>query len=754
MALPLLPGNSFNRNLGKEKFHKSQHFGFSNDTSMLLGEEKPGIGGEPLLGQKPKPKFSVFPKGVGSNAPSWVAFDKQVLSFEAYFEEGVPLSREETRRIRHCKIYFYLEDDTIQVVEPQIKNSCLPQGTIIRRHRIPLPSPNDDQFYTVDDFNINMDIVFYSRIFTIVNCDEFTHNFLRKLGFRLNPPGSIPPDSYSTIRRKMKENLKPLRPYERTDTLKQFLEHDREVLRFYCFWDDTLSMFGDCRDLILHYFLADDTIEIIEIIPPNAGRDTVPVFLHRGKLPKDAPTKMYKPGEITSRTVLNVFGPMGRGGRYILDNLKTGAVHQEFYKDCDLAVGVALNAWGRNIILCDCDEFTKNYYRTKYGIEDFAPIQYKAAPPQKTERKLPPYNGFGSEEDSLCSCLGLLPKPPQRDFKKFMEKDRNGLESNVLRFVAKLATDNPIDKERKFIISYFLCDDSVSVFEPPQRNSGIDGGKFLERCRVKKPGQELFKSELSEYFKAEDLFVGARVKFNDHNFILVDADEYVFNYMEKNANEFPMADIIAIISKLRSIAEPRPREIKQLFAANDPGNSTEMAYETFRNILVDISDKQLTEHQIMTIGRYYSVREKPEIDLNSLLALAHEQLKKKAFENFNKLCDAFKYNDREKTGSLSFRKTITICKAFKIPLEDDLLRAILHKYEENGDQVNYLKFTSGLNWRENPTPARQITPIKYDAQWSGENTSNVVKRVNFMRFLDDLFGLREYCEEHFEGLGH
>lgn len=47
---------------------------------MLLGEDKPGIGGEPLLGQKPKPKYSVFPKGIGSDAPSWVAFDKQVRS--------------------------------------------------------------------------------------------------------------------------------------------------------------------------------------------------------------------------------------------------------------------------------------------------------------------------------------------------------------------------------------------------------------------------------------------------------------------------------------------------------------------------------------------------------------------------------------------------------------------------------------------------------------------------------------------------
>jgi len=37
---------------------------------------------------------------------------------------------------------------------------------------------------------------------------------------------------------------------------------------------------------ILHYFLADDTLEIREVIPPNAGRDAVPVFLRRGRLPK------------------------------------------------------------------------------------------------------------------------------------------------------------------------------------------------------------------------------------------------------------------------------------------------------------------------------------------------------------------------------------------------------------------------------------------------------------------------------------
>ena len=45
-------------------------------------------------------------------------------------------------------------------------------------------------------------------------------------------------------------------------------------------------MFGDHHELVLHYYLADDTIEILEKVPPNSGRDGIPVFLIRAKLPK------------------------------------------------------------------------------------------------------------------------------------------------------------------------------------------------------------------------------------------------------------------------------------------------------------------------------------------------------------------------------------------------------------------------------------------------------------------------------------
>ncbi|KAK5607935.1 EF-hand domain-containing member C2, partial [Crenichthys baileyi] len=646
MALPFLPGNSPNVHIGKERFHKSQHFDLSSGLPMLVGLEKPGIGGERLVGQKITSKYSVYPKGDGSDLPSWIAFDKQALCFEAYFRETVPISELETHRIRKCKIYFYLEDDTIQVVEPKCKNSGIPQGTLIHRHRIPLPPPNDDQFYNVLHFNINQDMVLHSRTFTVTNCDSFTKNFLTKLGVRLNEPAMMPDDPYSKLRQQLEESMKPLRPYERRDTLKQFLDYDRKILRFYCFWDDTENMFGDPRELILHYYLADDTIEIFEVIPPDSGREHVPKFLCRSKVPKRSPVQMKLPGETTDRTVLNVVASKNQGQRFILDSLNTGAVSEEFYRDSDLTVGEEVNIWGRRVVITDCDEFTKEYYRSKYGIEDFTPVQCKVPPAPKPPNPVPPYNGFGSEEDSLSSCQGLFPKPPRKDFQKFMEKDRCGLNSNVLNFHAKMMTSDPVDKERVFIISFYLSDDSMSMFERPQRNSGVLGGKFLERRRVRKPGQKLFKSEPFEYFTAQDLYVGASVCVNGVNFQLLDADDYTLNYMEQHAEEFPRANTGNILSKLRSIPEGKQSEIRKFLSLSDPTNTGFIPYESFRGLMMGL-DCGLSEHEVLVLARCFSKCEQPEVDVGFMLAVAQDFLRKKHFEDFPHLVGIFMYHDRQ-----------------------------------------------------------------------------------------------------------
>lgn len=55
--------------------------------------------------------------------PAHVAFDKRVLLFEAYFKQTVHESPNEFYCIRPVKIYYYLEDDSISVVEPVVNNS-------------------------------------------------------------------------------------------------------------------------------------------------------------------------------------------------------------------------------------------------------------------------------------------------------------------------------------------------------------------------------------------------------------------------------------------------------------------------------------------------------------------------------------------------------------------------------------------------------------------------------------------------------
>lgn len=78
-----------------------------------------------------KSRCSSFPEGVGSGLPTWVAFDRQVLRFYGYFQEGVDEMRTEQYRIRRCTLFFYLEDDSIQVNEQCVENSGIPQGICV-----------------------------------------------------------------------------------------------------------------------------------------------------------------------------------------------------------------------------------------------------------------------------------------------------------------------------------------------------------------------------------------------------------------------------------------------------------------------------------------------------------------------------------------------------------------------------------------------------------------------------------------------
>ena len=64
--------------------------------------------------------------------------------------------------------------------------------------------------------------------------------------------------------------------------------------KFNCYFDDE----DEFREMILHYYLSDDTLEIREVMRPNSGRDAVPIFVKRAKLPKNAQARDYESFEL------------------------------------------------------------------------------------------------------------------------------------------------------------------------------------------------------------------------------------------------------------------------------------------------------------------------------------------------------------------------------------------------------------------------------------------------------------------------
>jgi hypothetical protein len=126
-------------------------------------------------------------------APKWLKYDRQVLKFHGYFQEPVVEDPNENFRIRKCIIFYYLDDDTIHIIEPRVENAGVPQGIFLKRHKLPLP--NDESiYYSWTDLNCAANFNVYKRIFRIVDCDDFTRRFYANEGYPLNAAESFPDD--------------------------------------------------------------------------------------------------------------------------------------------------------------------------------------------------------------------------------------------------------------------------------------------------------------------------------------------------------------------------------------------------------------------------------------------------------------------------------------------------------------------------------------------------------------------------------
>jgi hypothetical protein len=446
--------------------------------------------------------------------------------FNAYFKEAVSESSLESYRVRSVRIMFYLADGSVEITENKVSNSGMPAGVFIKRHLIPKDRAEaGGGNLALDDLKVGENVTVYARTFHICGCNDSTRAWLEKSGVTVAPNEKPPTDKYTATREhimqfesgmdpdlyrgiqmnEMKRWAQAALGKPREKNLKNFLANDRVVLRFHCSWRDTVS----ARETALHYysvhyFVADDTIEILEEHQPNSGFERFPRLLNRTKVPRkgvDPPTDedMYK----------------DKGGE------KSKFIHWS-----DIRVRDFVKIYNRNLRVHGCDSSTRAFYEAK-GMPQFSDEERdKDVPMAPPELVPPPYTGFGSEEDSLGSCFSLSPKPPKKDYAKMLDNERNRL-----CFGAQMISRHADDKIRKFVVTYYLGDETVSVYEPPQRNTGIVGGRFMQRGRAK-------VADGSRYLNHLDFYVGQTLMLAGFNFLLNETDERTKAFVAANPGMF------------------------------------------------------------------------------------------------------------------------------------------------------------------------------------------------------------------------
>jgi len=473
---------------------------------------------------------------------SIVDYERQqlVLRYKAYFVEPVQGSAIERWRARVVRLDYFVEDGTLRVFEPREDNSGLIQGVILKRHKA-----KTDQGENVTEalLQVGASISLFGVEYCIVDADERTREWLSSHhGVTLSDAQAVPlsyhhPSTHHNHRAKTttvvydvgyKENPHFGFYSREGDTRGQFQANCGKVLRFEVEWMDTqrTGSLGDARTLLLQYYLADDTVELIEPPYNNSGRGPFVKVLARQRLPSFAVKGGKQEGksrlgfvsedesaaelaaELAAKRMRQRYRySQGSDSRYHHQSPITGAplyeadAHAEggapsspYVTAADLVCGRVISVYGKPLRVRRCDPFSVQWYQTEMGVqqqETFAvtargggamtllpPSQrYGSAPPA-----VPPHVGalaIGDEEETRRNANKLV---PTFSLKYDVEKGYKQA-GKVLRYRAKLVTSSPAESARRFVLSYYLEDDTASIFEVADSNSGLRRGKFLDRGR-------------------------------------------------------------------------------------------------------------------------------------------------------------------------------------------------------------------------------------------------------------------------------
>lgn len=134
----------------------------------------------------------------------------------------------------------------------------------------------------------------------------------------------------------------------------------------------------------------------------------------------------------------------------------------------------------------------------------------------------------------------------------------------------------------------------------------------MERRRVMKPGQPIFRTGLPDYYSFSDIFIGARMVFNGFKFEIYGADEHTLTFMEGHPAEFAVANVPKILQRMKPLVYGREEEVRRAAKDADPGESESVDFEGFGCFIKELLKAETEEpicvvmHEIVTLARHYA----------------------------------------------------------------------------------------------------------------------------------------------------
>ena len=164
------------------------------------------------------------------------------------------------------------------------------------------------------------------------------------------------------------------------------------------------------------------------------------------------------------------------------------------------------------------------------------------------------------------------------------------MEEEKVSFQAKLITQHKDDRQRVFLLSYYLDSREISIQEG---RSPICSNprSYYSKGKITCPAT-------GKPYETQDFYIGATIQALGRKFYLTDANQASLDLMELHCGRFPKSDLNDAVSALK----PAKRNIQQQFQDKDSRGNGFVDVETAQKILD--SARILPQYVITVLRRF------------------------------------------------------------------------------------------------------------------------------------------------------